>query len=144
MAAWDDVRRLALALPETTEESKSTGPRWLVRGRAFVNERPLRRADLAALGDAAPDGPVALAAVPDEGVKQALVASEPDVFFTTPHFDGYPAVLFRLDRIGLDELQELVVEAWLVAAPKRLARQFLDEHREGEDDAGGAGPQVSG
>ena len=144
MATWDDVRRLALALPETTEESKSTGPSWRVKGKGFVNERPLRRGDLAALGDAAPDGPVALAAVPDEGVKRALVASEPDVFFTTPHFDGYPAVLFRLDRIGLDELQELVVEAWLVAAPKRLARQFLDEHREVEDDAGGARPQVSG
>jgi hypothetical protein len=48
------------------------------------------------------------------------------VYFTTPHFDGYPAVLVRLDEIGLDELKEVIAEAWLCQAPKRLAQQFLD------------------
>lgn len=62
----------------------------------------------------------------DEGATEALVAAEPELFFTTPHFDGYPAVLVRLERIPLDELEELNVEAWLDRAPKRLARRYLD------------------
>jgi len=90
-----------------------------------VWERPLRKADLAALGDAAPAGPVLGARVADEGVKLALIADNPDVYFTTPHFDGYPAVLVRLDRIGIAELTELAEEAWLTRAPKRLAQRYL-------------------
>jgi hypothetical protein len=125
MATWDDVRRIALALPETTERGTHDGlPAWRVRDKLFVWERPLRRADLDALGDAAPDGPVLGARVPDEGVKEALVADDPRLYFTTPHFDGYPAVLVRLDRIGVEELTELVTEAWLARAPKRLAAAF--------------------
>jgi hypothetical protein len=57
--------------------------------------------------------------------KEALIADDPDVFFTTPHFDGYPAVLVRLERIGLDDLEELTVEAWLARAPKRLVDEYL-------------------
>ena len=64
--------------------------------------------------------------VADAGVKEALLAGDPDVFFTTPHFDGYPAVLVRLERIGVEELDELIVEAWLARAPKRLAKEYLD------------------
>ncbi|MBM0228961.1 MULTISPECIES: MmcQ/YjbR family DNA-binding protein [Micromonospora] len=125
MATWDDVRRIALALPETTERgSHDDLPAWRVRDKLFVWERPLRRGDLAALGDAAPDGPILGARVPDEGAKEALLADDPEVYFTTPHFDGYPAVLVRLDRIGVEELTELVTEAWLARAPKRLAGQF--------------------
>jgi hypothetical protein len=59
--------------------------------------------------------------------KQAILADDPDVYFTTPHFDGYPAVLVRLDRISPEELQEAIVEAWLARAPKRLADKFLSE-----------------
>ncbi|MEW2385503.1 MmcQ/YjbR family DNA-binding protein [Micromonospora sp. NPDC047707] len=122
MATWDDVRRIALALPETTEAPSYDGlPAWKVRGKAFVWERPLRRADLDALGDDAPEGPILGAQVPDVGAKEALLADDPTVYFTTPHFDGYPAVLVRLDRIGVAELTELIVEAWYVRAPKRLA-----------------------
>lgn len=58
-------------------------------------------------------------------MKEALLADDPAVFFTTPHFDGYPAVLVRLDEIEVDELAELVEEAWLVQAPKRLAAAYL-------------------
>ncbi len=61
----------------------------------------------------------------DEGVKLALIADDPAVFFTTPHFDGYSAVLFELDRIGARELTELITDAWLARAPKKLARDFL-------------------
>ncbi|MET8908076.1 MmcQ/YjbR family DNA-binding protein [Micromonospora sp. NPDC004551] len=126
MATWDDVRRIALALPETTERgSHDDLPAWRVRDKLFVWERPLRRADLDALGDAAPEGPILGARVPDLGAKEALLADDPEVYFTTPHFEGYPAVLVRLDRIGVEELTELVTEAWHARAPKRLA----DAHR---------------
>jgi hypothetical protein len=122
VATWDDVRRIALGLPETEEHPTYGGvPSWRVRGKGFVWERPLRRADLEALGDAAPDGPILGARVPDVGAKEALLADDPAVYFTTPHFDGYPAVLVRLRRIGVDELTELITEAWYATAPKRLA-----------------------
>ncbi|WP_422741841.1 MmcQ/YjbR family DNA-binding protein [Micromonospora sp. WMMD754] len=122
MASWDDVRRVALALPETTERgSYDDLPAWRVRDKMFAWERPLRRADLDALGDAAPDGPILAARVPDLGAKEALLADDPAVYFTVPHLDGYPAVLVRLDRIGAVELTELLTEAWYARAPKRLA-----------------------
>jgi hypothetical protein len=131
MATWDDVRRIALALPEAEEQAGREGKRqWRVRDKSFVWERPLRRADFEALGDAAPDGPILGVRVPDLGVKEALLADDPDVCFTTPHFNGYPAVLVRLDQAEVQELEELIVEAWLVRAPKRLAKEWL-EHREG-------------
>ena len=125
MADWDDVRRAAMALPEVSEGSSYGSRAWTVRNKGFVWERPLRRGDLEALGAAAPDGPILGARVADIGVKEALIADEPDVFFTTPHFDGYPAVLIQLDRIAVPELAEVVVEAWLARAPKRLAQQYL-------------------
>jgi hypothetical protein len=125
VATWDDVRRVALGLPETSERSSRGTLEWRVRDKGFVWERPLRRADLEALGDAAPDGPILGVRVADLGVKDALLADDPDVFLTTPHFDGYPAVLVRLDRVAVAVLGELVVEAWLVRAPKRLAKQYL-------------------
>ncbi|MFB4300499.1 MmcQ/YjbR family DNA-binding protein [Actinomadura sp. NTSP31] len=127
MATCDDVRRIALALPETEETRKGLGPKWTVKGKLFALERPLRKSDLEALGDTAPDGPILGARVPDIGAKEALLADDPAVYFTTPHFDGYPMILVRLDEIQPDELEELLVEAWLVQAPKRLAAQYLAE-----------------
>ena len=127
MATWDDVRGIALRLPETIEREGREGLRdWRVKDKGFVWERPLRKADYAALGDAAPDGPILGVRVADLGVKEALLADDPDVYFTTPHFDGYPAILVRLDRIGVPDLEELVVEAWLVQAPKRISKPYLD------------------
>lgn len=123
MSTWDDVRRIASGLPEVMEQTSAGGlSGWRVRNKGFVWERPLRRADLEALGSAAPDGPILGTRVPDEGAKLALVSASPEIYFTTPHFDGYPAVLVRLDQIGVAELEELIVEAWLVQAPKRVAR----------------------
>ena len=127
MATWADVRRIALGLPETDEASSRGTASWRVKGKGFVWERPLRRADYEALGDTAPDGPILGVRVTDLGVKEALLGDDPDVFFTTPHFDGYPAVLVRLDRIEITELEELVIEAWLDRAPKRLASAYLEE-----------------
>jgi hypothetical protein len=126
MADWSDVRRLALALPETSERAREGVPQWRVRDKLFVWDRPLRRPDIEALGDAAPDGPILAARVADLGVKDALLASDPEVFFTMPHFSGYPAILVRLERIGGPELEELIVDAWLSRAPKRLAQAYLN------------------
>ena len=127
MATWDDVNRVALALPETEEGTTSGGRNraWTVRRKPFVWERPLRKSDLAALGDAAPDGPILGAWVEHLIAKEAVLADESGVFFTTPHFDGYPVVLVRLPEIELDLLEEVVTEAWLARAPKRLVREFL-------------------
>jgi hypothetical protein len=124
---WDDVRALALALPEVGERTSRGHLEWRVRDRLFVWERPLRRADLAHLGDRAPDAPPLGAWVPDLGAKEALLTDDPDTYLTTPHFDGHPIVLVRLDRIGFGELAELVTEAWLARAPRRVARAWLDD-----------------
>jgi len=128
MATWDDVRRIALSLPETTEGTSHGTPSWKVRDKGFVWERPLRKSDLAALGKAAPTGEIIGAMTPDEGAKLALIADDPAVYFTTPHFNGYAAVLAQLDRITTDDLEELIVEAWLARAPKRLAAEYLAEN----------------
>ena len=97
---------------------------WRVGGRLFVWERPLRRSDLDALGDDAPDGDILGARVEHEIAKQALLQSEPETFFTTPHFDRSPIVLVRMDAIAPDELREVVVEAWLCRAPPKLLAQY--------------------
>jgi hypothetical protein len=125
VASWDDVRRIALALPETSERESRGTPQWRVRDKLFVWDRPLRAADLRALGDDAPDGPILGARVEHLVAKEALLADDPGVFFTTPHFDGYPAILVRLDEISAMDLEEVIVEAWLVQAPKRLAAEYL-------------------
>ena len=129
MATWDDVRRIALGLPETTEVISRDLRQWRVKDKLFVWERPLRRSDLEALGDAAPDGPILGARVEHLVAKEAVLADDPDVFFTTPHFTGYPAVLVRLEEISLADLEEVIVEAWLCRAPKRLAQAYLEDSR---------------
>ena len=128
MAKWDDVRRIALALPETTERLSRNLASWQVREKAFVWERPLRRADVRALGDGAPAGPILGARVEHLVAKEALLADDPEVYFTTPHFDGYPAILVRLERIAVEDLEEVIVEAWLDRAPKRVAQDYVDKH----------------
>ncbi len=122
MAEWSGVRAVCADLPDTVEEPARD---WKVHGRRFVFERPLRRADRAHLGDDAPAEPPMGAWVPDLGAKDALVGDPSGAFFTTPHFDGYPLVLIRLDRVAPDELRELVLDAWLARAPRRLAQQWL-------------------
>lgn len=127
MATWEDVQRLALALPEASERLSREKRQWRVKDKLFVWERPLRPKELAELGAAAPLGPVLGARVEHLGAKQALLEDDPGVYFTTSHFEGYAAILVRLERIELDELEEVVTEAWLARAPKRLAKTFLSE-----------------
>jgi hypothetical protein len=128
VATWDDVRRIALSLPESSEHTSWGQAAWRVRDKGFVWERPLRNSDLRTLGDAAPTGPILGTRVEHLVAKEALIADDPGVYFTTPHFDGYPAVLVRLEEIGVEELEELIVEAWLCRAPKRLAQAYAEEH----------------
>jgi hypothetical protein len=127
MATWDDVASIVGELQLTDERSPHE---WRVGKKLVVWERPLRKSDreaLAALGIEPPEGDILGARVADEGVKFALIADEPDVYFTTPHFDGYPAVLVKLAEIDEVGLRELIVEAWLTQAPKRLVQEFLGE-----------------
>ncbi len=126
MASWDDVCRIALALPESSERLSREQRQWRVKDKLFVWERPLRQKEIEALGDSAPEGPILGARVEHLGAKEALLADDPGVYFTTPHFDGYAAILVRLEEIAVDELGEVIVEAWLCRAPKRLTEEYID------------------
>lgn len=126
MATWADVERIATALP-AVEEGTTWGNRcWKVAGATFVWVRPLGKKDRADLGDEAPDGEVLGVRVADEGEKAELLAAEPDVCFTIPHFDGYAAVLVRLDDVAVDLLTELVTDAWRCRAPQRIRKAHPD------------------
>ena len=126
MATWRDVRRFALSLPGTSEETSSSGKAaWIVNKKFFTWERPLRPPDLKALGDAAPTGPILGVRTADLEMKEVLLASNPSVYFTTPHFDGYPAVLIRLPKIATSELKDVITEAWLSRAQKRAVEKVL-------------------
>ncbi len=125
MATWNDVARILDTLPLTAERSPHD---WRVGKKLVAWERPLRKSDrdaLAQIGWEPPVGDILSVRVSDEGVKFALIADEPGVYFTTPHFDGYPAVLVKLAEIQVLELEELITEAWLTQAPKRLVQEFL-------------------
>lgn len=127
MATWDDVASIVGQLPLTEERALHE---WRVGKKLIAWERPLRASDhqaLTAVGIEPPQGDILGVRVADEGVKFALIADEPAVYFTTPHFDGYPAVLVRLGAIDELGLRELIVEAWLTQAPKRLVQEFLDQ-----------------
>jgi hypothetical protein len=126
-----DLDELALAMPETTREASDDGrPAYRVHGKVFCCHRR-RRGDAIdrETGERLDD--VLMFRVADLGVKELVLADGRGVFFTTPHFDGYPAVLIRIpDLAGLDrdELREVVVEAWLTRARTRVARAWLAEH----------------
>ncbi len=106
MASWEDVVAIGTALPETEESTWFRTPALKVRGKSFCRMKE--------------DGETLVIQVLDLEDKEALLRSDPDVFFTTPHYDGYAYVLVRLDRIGREQLAELVEDAWRLRAPKRL------------------------
>lgn len=123
MATWDRVHEIAAGLPEI----ETSGNQWRVRGKLVAWERPLRASDHEALGEEAPSGDILAVWLPSLEAKDALLADEREIYFTTPHFDGYRAILIRLEVMPDDELEELVVEAWVDRVPKRLSRQLLEE-----------------
>jgi len=125
VATWNDVARIVGELALTSEPSPHD---WRVGKKMLAWERPLRPSDREALtrsGVEPPGGDILGVRVSDEGVKLALIADEPRVYFTTPHFDGYPAVLVKLAEIDVRDLEELITEAWLTQAPRKLVQEFL-------------------
>ena len=120
MADFEDVRRIAVALPGSEERLSRERLQWRVGGKLFVWERPLRAKEVEELGTDAPDGPILGARVEHLLAKEALLADDPEVFFTTSHFEAYPAVLVRLDRVPSADLEEVVTEAWFARAPPKL------------------------
>jgi hypothetical protein len=131
-----DLDELALSLPHTTKDVSGEGrPAYLVHGKLFCCHRSRRRDALDPhTGERLDD--VLMFRVADLGVKELLLTDDRGVFFTTPHFDGYPAVLMRipdLARIDRDELHDMVVEAWLTRAQKRVAKAWLREHGATDD-----------
>ena len=107
MATIEDVRAIALSLPETEERPSYGTPGFRVRDRLFARIRD--------------GGEVLVVWCADQGEKELLIGSEPAKFFTTPHYDGHSSVLVRLGAVDRDELAELLTDAWRVRAPKRLA-----------------------
>lgn len=132
MATLDDVRRIALALPGVTEgvDGHRKGATWRLASGAFVWQRGPSKADLVALeklGRGWPEGEVVGIRTEGLDAKEALLGSLPDALFTIPHFDGYPAVLVRLDAIEARVLEELISDAWLARAPAGAAKAWLAE-----------------
>ena len=137
MATMADLDELALAMPQATKELSDEGrPAYYVHGKLFCFHRgPRRDAIDPQTGERFED--VLMFRVADLGVKELMLADERGIFFTTPHFDGYPAVLMHipdLARLDREELEDAVVEAWLTRAQKRVAKAWLDEHRVLPDD----------
>jgi hypothetical protein len=126
-----DLDELALAMPLTTKEVSPDGrPSYHVHGKLYCFHRS-RRPDAVdpETGERLSD--VLMFRVADVGVKELLLADDRGLFFTTPHFAGYPAVLMRipdLARIDREELREIVAEAWLTRAQKRVAKAWLQAH----------------
>ncbi len=123
----EDVAALAAALPGVTEGTSYGNRAWRVGKKLFVWERPLRSADLDALGDDAPDGPIVGLRVDDLAEKAAVLQGGHAGLFTTPHFDAHPTLLVHLDEVDPALFEELVTDAWLCQAPKRAVTAFLEE-----------------
>ena len=114
MVTEDDVRRIALSLPATTEKPSYGTPGFRVKDKLFARIRE--------------EGDVLVVWVDGVEEKEALIAAQPETFFTTPHYDGYAMVLVRFDAVDVDELTELLTDAWYLRAPKRLRAEFDSTH----------------
>jgi hypothetical protein len=110
MTTADDVRRICLSLPETIETPYERLPGFRVKGRLFARIR------------IKPDALVVMR--PDVLEKELLISSEPEKFFQTPHYEGYPAVLVRLAAVDVEELTDLLTESWALRAPRRVVAAF--------------------
>ena len=111
MATKDDVREIALALPEETEDQWYRTPAYKVAGKGFLRLRTEAEGGLVVF-------------VSDLGEKEALLAANPQAYYTTPHYDGYPVILVNLAAVDLDELRELITESWRIKAPVKLGKHF--------------------
>jgi hypothetical protein len=119
VAGWQDVERIALGLPEVEVSTSWDAPAVKVRGKVFACASPRE------------EGALVLWIDPDE--RPLMLGTQPDVYYVTPHYEGYPrVVLARLDAISEDELRERLTEAWLVRAPKRLAAKLAGNESQSE------------
>ena len=108
MATWETVKDIAPRLPEVVESTWFRTPAFKVRKKSFVR---LKEKDV-------------IVVLVDLEEKEILLRAHPERFFTTPHYDGYPAMLVRLSAIGSDELEEILTESWRRVAPKRLVKRL--------------------
>jgi hypothetical protein len=131
-----DLDELALALPEATKELSDDGrPSYIVHGKMFCFHRS-RRPDAVDPDTGERMADVLMFRVADLDVKDLLLSDARGIYFTTPHFNGYPAILMRIPDLALidrEELHELVVEAWLTRVQKRIAKTWLAENAPPDD-----------
>jgi hypothetical protein len=127
MATQADVRRIALVLPGAEEsrtdfafsvlnKGKAKGFAWVWKERVDPKKARI------------PNPKVLAVRVVDEGEKQALLSADPEKFFTEPHYNGFPAVLVVLAKIGRAELRELLIDAWRCQAPRTLVAEYDDRN----------------
>jgi hypothetical protein len=130
MATIEDAAQIAMGLPEVTEGARFGNRTWFVKGKGFAWERPFSKADIKRFGDETPpDGPILAVSVEDMDDKQAVLEAHPKAFFDIQHFENYPAVLIQLKKAGKRELREAIVDAWLAAAPRKLAEDYVGRKR---------------
>ena len=110
MPTWEDVLAAGLRLPEVEESTWFGTPSLKVRGKSFCRLRT--------------DPDALVLRVVDMHEREALLQGQPDAFFSTPHYDGWPYVLVRPEQVDPVELRELIEEAWRVQAPKRVVKEF--------------------
>jgi hypothetical protein len=115
--SWEELRALALALPEVEEATSYGTPAFKVRGKLLARRRP--------------DDERVLVLRVEMAEQELMIRARPETFFLTPHYVGWPYVLVRLDHVDADELSELLTDAWLIQAPKRLASAFLARTADG-------------
>jgi hypothetical protein len=129
MVGLDEVAAMALALPEVTEVERHGQRAWTVAGKVFAWQRRFSKADIKRFGaEPVPEGPILAVRVEDLGEKEAVLAANPDAFFTIPHFDGYAAVLIQLPMATKKAVRESILDGWLAMAPPALANEYIALH----------------
>jgi hypothetical protein len=124
MAALDDVARITVGLPEVTEETRRGTRTWSVTGKTFAWERPYSKADVKRFGEETPPRqPILAVRVEDLIEKEAVLAADTRGIFTIPHFDGFPAVVIELRKVGVRPLKDALADGWLACAPRALAQR---------------------
>jgi hypothetical protein len=130
MVSLEEAGRMALELPDVVQGERHGTLSWSVAGKTFAWERGFSKADLKRFGDVAPPAGAILAVrVDDLGEKEAVLAANPEAFFTIPHFNGYAAVLIQLKAVSKRPLREAITDGWLACAPSQLADDYLTQER---------------